>query len=60
VSIWVGTHLLGLHTYGFAAVNVVLTAISLVVAWQIRHLNLARSGAIESAPLQGATPAPST
>jgi ATP:ADP antiporter, AAA family len=60
MSIWVGTHLLGLQTYGFAALNVLLTAIWLIGAWQVRHLNLARSGAIESATLAGAAPAHST
>lgn len=59
-SIWVGTHFLGLRTYGFAALNVLLTAIWLVAAWQVRHLNLARSGAIESTPPAGATAAHST
>jgi AAA family ATP:ADP antiporter len=57
-SIWVGTHL-GARIYGFAALNVLLTAVWLVVAWQIRALNLARSGAIESSTMPRAAAVPS-
>jgi len=56
-SILIGTHL-GVKTYGFAAMNVVLTATWLLVAWRVRALHLARSGAIESHPLPAATTAP--
>src|SRR5215468_5387306 len=59
-SIWIGTHLLGVRTYGFAAWNVVLTATWLLVAWRVRALHLARSGAIETPPLTAASAAPST
>ena len=58
-SILIGTHL-GVKTYGFAAMNVVLTATWLLVAWRVRALHLARSGAIESRPLTAASAAPST
>ena len=60
-SIWIGTHLLSVRTYGFAAVNVVLTATWFLVAWRVRALHLARSGAIESPPFTTApSAAPST
>jgi AAA family ATP:ADP antiporter len=59
-SVWIGTHLLGVRTSGFAAVNVVLTATWLLVAWRIRALHLARSGALETPPLRTGSPAPST
>jgi AAA family ATP:ADP antiporter len=49
-SIFVGTHL-GIQTYGFAAMNVLLTALWLVTAWQVRSLHLARSGALASSAL---------
>ncbi len=56
-SIWVGTHL-GVKTYGFAALNVLLTAIWVFVAWQVRALHHARSGAIESAAIPGTAVVP--
>ena len=52
-SIWVGTHV-GVKTYGFAALNVLLTAIWVFFAWQVRALHLAKSGAIESAAIPAA------
>jgi len=58
-SIWIGTHLLGVRTYGFAAINVALTATWLFVAWRVRALHLARSGAIENHPLGAPSPATS-
>jgi AAA family ATP:ADP antiporter len=58
-SIWIGTHL-GIRTHGFAAMNVVLAATWLLVAWRVRTLHLARSGALETSPLAAASPAPST
>jgi ATP:ADP antiporter, AAA family len=56
-SIWIGTHLLNVRTYGFAAMNVVLTATWLLVAWRVRALHHVRSGAIESPPLEAAAAA---
>jgi len=53
-SIWIGTHLFNVRTYGFAAMNVVLTATWLLVAWRVRALHFKRSGAIESPPLHAA------
>ena len=58
-SIWIGTHL-GIQTHGFAAMNVVLTATWFLVAWRVRALHLARSGALESPPFRAGSPAPST
>jgi AAA family ATP:ADP antiporter len=58
-SIWIGTHL-GVQTHGFAAMNVVITATWLFVAWRVRALHLVRSGALESPPLRAGSPAPST
>ena len=58
-SILIGTHF-GVRTYGFAAMNVVLTATWLFVAWRVRALHLVRSGAIESSPLTAAPAAASS
>ncbi len=53
-AIFVGSHL-GVRARGFASLNVVLCCVWLVVVWQVRGMNRARSGALDAArPLSGA------
>jgi AAA family ATP:ADP antiporter len=53
LAIWVGIHA-GWRPRGFAALNVLLTAVWLLVAWRIRALHHARSEAPAAAPAPGA------
>lgn len=53
LAIWVGTHA-GWRPRGFAALNVLLTAVWLLVAWRIRALHHARTEAPAPAPAPGA------
>jgi ATP:ADP antiporter, AAA family len=58
-TIFVGTHL-GVKARGFAALNVVLCCIWLLVVWQVRAMNRARSAALDTpGAVSEMTPVPS-
>jgi AAA family ATP:ADP antiporter len=57
-AIFVGTHL-GVKARGFAALNVALCAVWLLIVWQVRAMNRARSGAPSTrSPLPAAATVP--
>ena len=58
-AIFIGSHL-GVKARGFAALNVVLCCVWLLVVWQVRAMNRARSTEVDgAAPTGGAEPVPS-
>jgi ATP:ADP antiporter, AAA family len=57
-AIFVGSHL-GVKARGFAALNIVLCCIWLLVVWQVRAMNRARSNTVDAPIPQMAAPVPS-